>query len=324
MINQLQEKYQLSLLILLCSVAVLGVFPFVIIRYLEGNLIAAFIDLSLILGMISLVAYAYYTKKIRIICLIIAVFINTGAVAIVVANGIDSFLWIYPVFASTFIIVKPIEAFGLNMLGAFALATLANIFDIVSLTSVVITILMLSISAFVYASHGLKQFRLLEKLNTIDVLTGALNRRAMGSDIQAALSDSVRNGTKQMLAIVDLDYFKQVNDKYGHAVGDKVLKEFVRRTTANIRKYDRLYRFGGEEFVLLIQGLDEQQHAFIDNLRKAIKKELQTPDGKDVTVSFGVAPWVAGTTADTWLQRADEALYLAKAGGRDQAVFSNK
>jgi diguanylate cyclase (GGDEF)-like protein len=85
-----------------------------------------------------------------------------------------------------------------------------------------------------------------------------------------------------------------------------------------------LYRFGGEEFVLLIQGLDEQQHAFIDNLRKAIKKELQTPDGKDVTVSFGVAPWVAGTTADTWLQRADEALYLAKAGGRDQAVFSNK
>ena len=170
MINQLQEKYQLSLLSLLCSVAVLGVCPFVIIRYLEGNMLATIIDMSLILGMISLVTYAYYSKKIRIICLIIAVFINAGAVAIVVANGINSFLWVYPVFASTFIIVKPIEAFALNMIGAFALVALADIFDVVSLTSVVVTILMLSISAFVYASHGLKQFRMLEKLNTVDVL----------------------------------------------------------------------------------------------------------------------------------------------------------
>tara|TARA_R110002033_G_scaffold92152_1_gene141633 strand:+ start:9413 stop:9619 length:207 start_codon:yes stop_codon:yes gene_type:complete len=65
------------------------------------------------------------------------------------------------------------------------------------------------------------------------------------------------------------------------------------------------------------------QHMFIDNLKTAIKQELKTPDGKEITVSFGVAPWVPGTTADTWLQRADEALYLAQEQGRDCAVFSN-
>lgn len=97
MINQLQEKYQLSLLLLLSSVAVMGVFPFVVIRYLSGNYIAAIIDITLIIGMISFVAYAHYSKKIRLVSAILAVFINTGVVVIVVANGIGSFLWIYPV-----------------------------------------------------------------------------------------------------------------------------------------------------------------------------------------------------------------------------------
>ncbi|WP_028672133.1 GGDEF domain-containing protein [Saccharospirillum impatiens] len=323
MINQLQEKYQLSLLLLLSAVAILGVFPFVVIRFLDGNVSAAIIDMALVLGIIALVGYAFYSKEIRVTSAVTAVFVNAGVVAISIANGIGSFLWAYPVFAATFILVKPVEALCINAVAGFSLVALADIFDTVSMDSFVVTILMVSISAFVYASHGVKQFRLLETLNTVDTLTGALNRRAMSSDIQAALAKSERNGTEQLLAILDLDYFKTVNDNYGHAAGDQVLKEFVTITTSHIRKYDRLYRFGGEEFVLLISGVGEQQQTFIDSLRAAIKKELKTPRGEEITVSFGVAPWVPGTTADTWLQRADEALYLAKARGRDRAVFSH-
>lgn len=247
MINQLQEKYQLSLLLLLASVAILGVFPFVVMRYLAGNFTAAIIDMSIIIGMIVLVAYAYYTKKIRILSAVIAVFINTGVVTIVIVNGIDSFFWVYPVFASTFILLKPIEAFGVNVIAGASLVALSDIFTVISLNSYIITTLMLTISAFVYSNHSLKQFRLLETLNTIDALTGAFNRRALSTDIEAALSNAERNDTVHLLAILDLDYFKKVNDNYGHAVGDQVLKDFVAITTANIRKYDRLYRFGGEE-----------------------------------------------------------------------------
>ncbi|MBB1476830.1 GGDEF domain-containing protein [Shewanella sp. SG41-3] len=323
MINQLQQKYQLSLFLLLGTVAIMGVFPFVVIRYLDGNFIAASIDITLILGIVALVAYAYFSKKIRIVSAIAAVFINTGVVAIVIANGIDSFLWVYPVFASTFILVRPLEALCINFVAGVAMVALSDIFNTISLNSFVITILMLSMSAFIHASHGVKQFLLLKKLNTIDELTGAFNRRAMSSDIKAALSNAENNGIEQLLAILDLDYFKTVNDKFGHAVGDQVLKDFVTITTSHIGKYDRLYRFGGEEFVLLIPNMSDQ-HVFIDNLKTAIKQELKTPDGKEITVSFGVAPWVPGTTADTWLQRADEALYLAKGQGRDCAVFSNK
>ncbi|UJF20895.1 hypothetical protein [Shewanella sp. OMA3-2] len=102
MINQLQIKYQLSLLLLLSVVAILGVFPFVITRYLAGNFVAAMIDMMLVLGIIVLVAYAYHSKKIRLVSAAIALFINMGVVAIVIKNGLDSFLWVYPVFASTF------------------------------------------------------------------------------------------------------------------------------------------------------------------------------------------------------------------------------
>ncbi|MDP5034828.1 MAG: GGDEF domain-containing protein [Alishewanella sp.] len=324
MINQLQQKYQLSLLLLLGVVAVLGVLPFAVIRYLEGNLIAAVIDITLVLGIIMLVVYAYLSLHIRVVSIVIAIFINTGVVVIGSANGIDSFLWIYPVFVSTFILVKPVEAFIINTLAGIALALLSDIFVIVSLDSYIISILMLSLCSFVYASHSAKQFSLLETLNTVDALTGAFNRRAMSVDIKAALATAERNGGKPMLAILDLDYFKAINDNFGHAVGDQVLKDFVAITTSQIRQYDRLYRFGGEEFVLLVPQINEHYHTFIQHLRTAIKSALKTPDGKEITVSFGVAPWLPGTTEDSWLKRADKALYLAKNSGRDRAIFSDE
>lgn len=324
MINLLEEKYQLSLLLLLCFLAVLGVFPFAVLRFLDGNLVAAAIDMALVLGMISLVAYTYFSKRVRLVTALLAVFINVGVVSITVANGVDSFLWVYPVFASTFFLVKPIEAVYINLVAGASLIALSDVFDTISLSSYIVTVVMLSLSAFIYARHGVMQFRLLEKLNTIDALTGAFNRRAMNSDIQAAISSSERNGSEQLLAVVDLDYFKKVNDQYGHAVGDQVLIEFVAITRSHIRKHDRLYRFGGEEFVLLISDIAEQRPVFFDNLRTTIKKQLKTPGGESITVSFGVAPWKPGTTEDNWLKRADDALYLAKENGRDRAVFSNQ
>ncbi len=131
--------------------------------------------------------------------MIAAVFINAGVVFIAKTNGINSFLWVYPVFASTFFLVKPFEAFVLNVIAAIALVPLTNIFDLITLDSYAMTILMLSISSFVNASHSAKQFRLLETLNNIDALTEALNRRALNSDLEVALSNSHARCTAQYI-----------------------------------------------------------------------------------------------------------------------------
>jgi len=323
-INQLNIKFQLSILSVIGAIAVLGVLPFAAIRYLQGSTAVAAVNVALVLGIISLVIYAHRSKKPRAASAIIAVFINGGVVVMAAMNGVNSFLWVYPVFAATFFLIRPIKAFCICIIAGVSLVVLTDILDVISLDSYVMTSVVLSLSALSYARHNEKQLRLLETLNTIDPLTGALNRRALTSDMEAALSNSERNGTEQLLAILDMDHFKVVNDKYGHAAGDKVLQEFVAIIRANIRKYDRLYRYGGEEFVLLIPKVNhQQQRILIENLRSSIKDKLKAPGGEEVTVSFGVAPWLPGSTVDAWLNRADEALYLAKANGRDRVVFSN-
>ncbi len=321
MLKQLQKKFRLSILSLLGLVSVLGVLPFSILRFFEENYTAAIIDLALVLGIGGLVGYAIRTQKTRVASFIVAVFIAGGVVAMVAVNGISSFLWVYPVFAGTFFLVKPIEAGAINLIAGASLVAVSDIFDVIPLNSFVATTVVLSMCAYVYANQGMKQLHLLETLNTVDALTGAMNRRALSADMAAALSKAERTGTQQLLIILDLDYFKSVNDKYGHDGGDQVLKKLVEITNAHIRKYDRLYRFGGEEFVLLVSDISrQQQHGFVNNLQAVIRDKLKTPDGEAVTVSYGVARWVPGITADIWLKRADEALYLAKERGRDRAI----
>ena len=325
MINQLQEKYQLSLLLLLSSLAIAGVFPFVFIRFFEGNIAAALIDVALIVGMAGAVAYAHLSKNIRAVCLGLAVFLNTGVVAVAIANGFNSFLWVYPVFASTFFLVKPIEAFAANVAGAIALALLSDIFVTVSLVSFFITILMLSLSAFIYASHSEKQFELLETLNTVDDLTGALNRRAMSADIKAALSTAERHGTGQLLVILDLDHFKSVNDKFGHTAGDDALKRLVSITTSKIRAYDRLYRFGGEEFVVYMKGDDrETLIRTLERVKNAVCANSADIVPNGFTVSGGVC--IVETEQNKLnfeeiFKYADEKLYVAKTMGKNRIVF---
>lgn len=322
MLKQLQKKYRLSILSLLGLVSVLGVLPFSILRFFEKNYTAAIIDLALVLGIGGLVGYAIRTQKTRVASFIVAVFIAGGVVAMIAVNGVNSFLWVYPVFAGTFFLVKPIEAGAINVIAGACLVAVSDVFTVIPLNSFAATAVTLSMCAYVYATQGVKQLRLLETLNTIDALTGAMNRRAMSTDMEAALSKAERTGIHQLLVIMDLDYFKAVNDRYGHDVGDQVLKKLVEITSLHIRKYDRLYRFGGEEFVLLISDVSrQQQHGFVNNLKAVIKDRLKTPDGDAITVSYGAAHWVPEITADIWLKRADDALYLAKERGRDCAVF---
>jgi diguanylate cyclase (GGDEF)-like protein len=325
MLKELQREYRLSVLKLLAFVAVLGISPFAFVRFFQGNFVAATIDLVLVLGILGLVGYALRTKKTRVVSLLLAVFICIGVVAVVIINGLPSFLWVYPVFMAAFFLVKPIEACIINSVAGVSLAALSDVFEVIPLDSFVASIVMLSLISFVFASQSVKQLGLLETLNTIDPLTGAMNRRALEADMAAALSSAERNDVQQALVMLDLDFFKVVNDKYGHDVGDKILTNFVKTVTSNIRKSDRVYRYGGEEFALLVYGVDaQQQRDFISNLQTAIKNELRTPDAGKVTASFGVAAWMPGTTADGWLKRSDKALYLAKDRGRNCAVFSDE
>jgi len=163
--------------------------------------------------------------------------------------------------------------------------------------------------------------RQLERLAQKDTLTGLPNRHAFNDGIAAALRRSQRAGTRMALLFLDVDGFKKINDTFGHAAGDDVLREFARRLVASVRATDLVARLAGDEFVIVLEGIHSREECrFI--ARKIIAAMRPAFAAGDVTVhvttSIGIAiAQASATTAETLLKRADSALYAAKGHGRD-------
>lgn len=162
----------------------------------------------------------------------------------------------------------------------------------------------------------------LERRANHDALTGALNRGAVLTEVEAEAARSARQGSTYCLILFDLDFFKRVNDTYGHRAGDMVLREVVRRSKIELRPYDVLGRYGGEEFMVLLPGCELRAGAVVaDRLRKALANEAVAIDGRElpVTASFGiVCSSQPHATLEMLVDSADSALYRAKAGGRNR------
>ena len=163
----------------------------------------------------------------------------------------------------------------------------------------------------------------IEELAQIDDLTGALNRRYIMKALNEEMSRAQRSGTPCSMAIIDLDLFKRINDRYGHPVGDEVLKTFAIAVEANVRAVDKLGRYGGEEFLLVLPGSAEDQALIaIDRLRQIVA-DLNwngVCDGLTVTISAGVSEVRQNDGADDIVARADAALYRAKEAGRNRVL----
>jgi diguanylate cyclase (GGDEF)-like protein len=153
-----------------------------------------------------------------------------------------------------------------------------------------------------------------------DPLTGLLNRRGLGERAVVEIARSRRDGTMLALASFDLDYFKRINDEWGHEAGDRVLSWIGRLLTAESRDIDTVARVGGEEFVVLLPGTHlDGAHAFTERVRAGLDNhEIQ--DLPPVGVSAGIVSIRDPEDLATMLQRADSALYAAKRSGRDRTV----
>jgi len=155
-------------------------------------------------------------------------------------------------------------------------------------------------------------------LSTVDALTGALNRKMFVLLFSEKKAVSRRSHQPLSLIMIDIDHFKSINDLYGHPAGDTVLKEFVKIIQTNLRTNDFLFRWGGEEFVLLLPGqsLDEAD-ALAQRLRNSIRDHVFGIPGT-LTASFGITEIHLDETDEATFQRLDRALYRAKELGRDR------
>lgn len=166
------------------------------------------------------------------------------------------------------------------------------------------------------------QYALIHQVCTVDHLTGAWNRHAMAMKLMEEGERTQRSGEACALCMMDIDHFKLINDRHGHAIGDEVLQSFTSLVGRALRKYDSLFRYGGEEFLLLLPNTTLSNAAIlIERIRETlVATPITTRNGAviQLTASFGVAQLSRHEAIESALEHADHALLAAKANGRNQ------
>jgi diguanylate cyclase len=156
-----------------------------------------------------------------------------------------------------------------------------------------------------------------------DVLTGALNRRGLDQTLSREVARAHRMNGRLALAMVDLDYFKKVNDEFGHEAGDQMLRHFADLVRAVLRKSDALVRYGGEEFTLVLPDTDNRGAMLVlVRLRQMMKQSPLLFEGREINTTFsaGIVCLGKDENGHALLRRSDQALYQAKNAGRDKIV----
>jgi diguanylate cyclase (GGDEF)-like protein len=165
----------------------------------------------------------------------------------------------------------------------------------------------------------------LQRRAVYDALTGALNRGSIEAHLEHGFSDAVKTRRPYAALFIDLDHFKHVNDRFGHAVGDECLKRVAAQIRAQLGPEQEFGRYGGEEFVVALPGTsDEDARALAERIRLAIRAEpiVATSAIVPLTVSIGGSSRMAGDSVKQVLERADQALYAAKDAGRDRVEWA--
>lgn len=319
---RLRNDFQLAIITLFGACSALGISPFAAYRFIRGDTWIGAFDTSLVLGILAAVLHAWISGNTQRAGLILVLINTVGSVLATVMLGLPGVMWMYPALLASFFLVDHRKAVAANGAALAAVALHGKAFESPLLMLLfLVTASLVSLLAFVFAHRTETQRRQLEQQATHDPLTGVQNRRAMERELQIATGLHRRGQPACGMLMLDLDHFKRVNDQHGHDAGDAVLVAFAELIGRSTRQVDRLFRFGGEEFVLLLSPASTPAMEKIANhLCLKVATELRCR-GDRVTVSIGGAALRPDEDMQCWMVRADTALYRAKREGRNRAVI---
>ncbi|MEH6710460.1 MAG: GGDEF domain-containing protein [Paraglaciecola polaris] len=301
------------------AAAALCILPFLIIRIYNQDWHIALLDFVAVATTTSLLAYVYFTKRTllaRWVLSIICIGIATGTIWL---KGPEQIVWVYPAIICLFFIIPP------NLAALLCVITVAVIGYLLSSDMSMLdnvrfyfSTLITFIFSYAFSDRMLYQQAQLLILSYKDPLTGAGNRRAMEEKLIEFVAQQRQQpaDNSACLLLIDLDEFKKINDRQGHACGDDVLAQTAALIEHILNPNQHLFRFGGEEFVVLASNTLEQTIALAENIRQTVN-DFPFEQGIRITVSIGLAEYQSDETGFEWLGRADTAMYQAKSAGRD-------
>jgi len=319
------RSYEEKILLFGCILGLSGFLPFTIYRYLNGDYLVAFMESLLAIAILGIFAYVWRAQKIAIASILMCCLSLTVTVSVIHIKGPTLVYWAYPATLICFCILKPRTAAILNLTAA--LLMLPALYPKLVVHEVMViytTMALLSLFGYTFTLATRQQRKQLSQLAARDALTGAYNRRSLDENMRISISKLRRQPQrKSTLLILDLDHFKEINDNYGHSSGDQILIKIADLIRSSIRLSDRLYRYGGEEFVIIADCAGQDEAA---SLAENIRNRVETSnlfDKRGVTISVGVAELAIEYSAEHWLALADGALYKAKRNGRNQVCLAD-
>ncbi|WP_343729801.1 GGDEF domain-containing protein [Duganella sp.] len=312
-----QRRQEEVILMMLCALSIPSILPFGIYRLLQGSWASAAVDMALVIGMMAVIVHVWRTGRYQVASLGVTIFYSAGMLVTVYLRGISLVYWVYPTMIAAYFVLRPVVALGINSVGLLILVGILMVrLEMLNLLTIVVTIALVNFFAYIFAHRTGLQNKELHTAVELDFLTGVGNRRAMERRL-AEHAQERRPHLESSLLLLDLDHFKQVNDQYGHAAGDKVLIRLAELMRRHTRSSDRIFRFGGEEFAIMACGAGlSAAEQLAEGLRAAVASAALL-EGHPITISIGVAYMDKEHTPADWLAQADKMLYAAKQGGRN-------
>lgn len=248
---------------------------------------------------------------------IVAIVQLGGATAYVYFVGSPALFWLFASGVANFFIVRWPSAVLLNATACLLVVSLLP-GETQYVARFALSYTLVNIFLVTFSLHLERKTDEVAELLHSDPLTGAGSRLSLDHALQQARHRLDRYQTPVSMLMLDLDHYKQINDAHGHAVGDRVLRALSDVLKTRLRQTDSLYRFGGEEFVILADNTSgEDAVALAEAIRKRVAS-APFPPTSGLTVSIGIAELRNDEDSDAWLRRADQALYAAKESGRNQ------
>ena len=314
-----KEEY---LLLALCATGFAGVSPFAIMRIVNGDVLLAIIDSTLVFGVVAIGLHVWFTRNVRMPGLVLTVFYMTGLIAAVYVSRSELVYWTYPGMLVAYFLIKPKEAVLVNTISILVLLPpLVTYQQPIVCSSILVTLILNNAFSYIFANKMHNQHLELENLATRDALTGAGNRRLFDEKVIDCINHFQRNRMPAALILLDIDHFKKVNDVHGHGVGDQVLVKLVELLRKRLRAVDGIYRIGGEEFAVLIQPADIDTVIDLAEALRQLVENSSLVTGERITISLGLATCSDGDDERSWIERADQALYRAKNDGRNKTCL---
>ncbi len=235
--------------------------------------------------------------------------------------GITGTYWCYSTLILYYFMMSERQAWMSNVLFALVNVPLVwHLFDTDEATRFTVTFTLVSAYSAIFLHIVARQYSELQKMAITDKLTDVYNRTLLKYSLEQAIHQANRTDTPFTLIILDVDHFKKINDELGHDIGDNVLEQLGLFLKNSLRDSDKVFRIGGEEFLILLYNTDEAGSIDVaEKLRKGIENLSLIPDRR-VTVSIGVAGLGSVTDWKQWMKSCDMNLYAAKDGGRNMVV----